>query len=217
MDPAGNHILYAYSPAGKLISVTDQVGNQTSLAYRDDPAHYLSSITTARDPNPDPGIRRAWSRLARTAGQQHPRQDYDLADNREVIADRLGNETTLVFDARGNIVAATDPLGHTFIMTYDANDNETRIVSPSGGVTEYTYDSHGNLRAESNARGGLVSDLRPVQQPTELALPGRSKNQLHVRCRGESTAATDGTGATTRFALDAMGRVDEANQRRGEL
>jgi RHS repeat-associated protein len=149
LDPAGNPLTYTYDAAGDLVTFTNQVGLGSSYTYLADPAHYLAEmseecgcgapfIRTEYDPS---------GRLINTTdalGHAAP-QSYDLANNTEIVADREGHETTLVFDDRGNILSQTDPLGATTTVTYDAADNQTSITDPRNHTTTNTFDARGNL------------------------------------------------------------------------
>ncbi len=46
-------------------------------------------------------------------GNQIDRRDYDLLNNKGIVRDGNGNATTLIYDARGNVLEEIDPLGQT--------------------------------------------------------------------------------------------------------
>ena len=155
IDPAGNSILYQYTAAGDLLSVTDQVANTWTMSYLSEPVHYLAAMTDPRGVETlsleydDDG------RLVATGdalGNQVT-QSYDLPNNTEIVGDRLGNETSLVFDDRGNITSITDPLGNVTGITYDAADNQTSITDPRGFTSHAEYDSQGNVTRATDAEG----------------------------------------------------------------
>ena len=191
LDTAGNPLTYTYTSSGDLESFEDQVGNVTSMTYLDAPAHYLESIT---DPRGIQVLSLAYDENGRLTGQgdalgNSTAQSYDLANNTEVIADRLGNETTLVFDDRGNITEERDPLGFSTFYQYDANDNEIAITNKRGFTTNYEYDSRGNVTKITDALGG------------EMLMTFNFENDM--------TSMTDELGRLAQYVFDAAGNQVE--------
>ena len=84
---------------------------------------------------------------------------YDLANDRQVVKDQLGNETVYVYDDRGNVLTEIDAVGKITKRKYDGENNllEETLITPETGVTgyvsRYTYDSQGNQLTRTNAMG----------------------------------------------------------------
>ena len=191
LDTAGNPLAYTYTTSGDLESFTDQVGNVTTMTYLDDPKHHLQSITDPRDIEV---LSLAYDENGRLTGQgdalgNSTAQSYDLENNTEIIADRLGNETTLVFDDRGNITQEIDPLGFSTIYQYDGDDNEIAITNRRGFTTNYEYDDRGNVTKITDALGG------------EMTMTFNATNDL--------TSMTDQLGRLTQYGYDAAGNQIE--------
>ncbi|MEM7474531.1 MAG: putative Ig domain-containing protein [Planctomycetota bacterium] len=190
-DPAGKTIDYTYTPLGDLESVTDQISQRTSMTYLSEPLHYLESIT---DPRGNRALSLGYDEQGRLTGQgdalgNSTTQTYDLPNNTEVIADRLGNETTLVFDDRGNITEERDPLGNSVLYAYDANDNEIRITNKRGFASDYEYDAIGNVTKVTDALNGVTSAT--------------------YNARNDVTSFTDELSRTTNYRYDSAGNLTE--------
>ena len=191
LDTSGNPLTYTYTSSGDLESFEDQVGNVTSMTYLDDPGHYLESIT---DPRGIQVLSLGYDEEGRLTGEgdalgNSTARVYDLANNTEVISDRLGNETTLVFDDRGNITEERDPLGFSTFFQYDINDNEIAITNKRGFTTDFEYDDRGNITKITDALDG------------EMFMTFNSTNDV--------TSITDELGRTTEYVYDASGNLNE--------
>ena len=210
VDPAGNAIIYRYSSAGDLASVTDRVSEVTSMAYLGSPAHYLESVTDARGIkifslvyDDDGRIIGHVDALGETASFS-----YDLPNNQEKVTDRLGNETTLTFDDRGNITGRKDPLGFSVTTTYDANDNATSITDERGFTTRYEYDERRNVTRVVDALGKeMTTTYNAANDPlTSVDVLGHTKSATYDS-RGNLATVTDAKGGTQSYVFDATGRL----------
>ncbi|WP_341403488.1 PKD domain-containing protein [Luteolibacter soli] len=230
-DPAGEKILYGYDTAGRLQSVTDRTGEVTSFHYEDTAfPNYLTRIT---DPRGVDAIRTEFDddgRMVRQidAAGNAVEFEHDLADNREIIRDRLGNVTIHEYDDRGNILKTTDALDGVTSYTYDANDNETSVASPLGLVTSRTYDSNNNLLTETDPAGHASTytydaKRRPLTSADALGHttsleydgvgnlihmtdPGNAVTTIHYDGNGNVSGVVDATGRGNGSTYDSKGR-----------
>ena len=209
-DPDGNHLDYVYDEAGDLVSVTDQVGDTTTLSYLADRPHFLTQSVDSLGHTDFTATFDDSGRL-QTLGDalgNQTTQSYDLPAQQEIIADRLGNESTVVFDDRGNIVANTGPLGAEFLITYDDNNNETSVTDPLGRVTQFQYDVNGNITQTIDPDGGVwqqtfsdANDLLTTTNPlgqTTARVYDNSGNVLQV---------VNAAGEVTSYSYDSKGRA----------
>jgi RHS repeat-associated protein len=209
-DPAGGQLHYEYSTQGNLIRLTDQTGNVTAMDYLSEPAHYLKTVT---DPRGNEILQLQYDAAGRliatgdalgNSAQQH----YDLANNRETVADRLGNETTLVFDDRGNIVESISPEGYSTKFAYDADDNQIAVTNARGLTTHMEFDDRGNLLSVRNALGdegrtAFNSFNDPISSTDQL---GRT-SMASYDALGNLVLFTDASGNQQQLQYDAQGRV----------
>jgi RHS repeat-associated protein len=109
----------AYTPAGRLTSVTDPAGRKLSFTYSG------SHIATARDP------------LGRTY-----RYGYSATGNLVKVTDPLGRSWSFTYDGKHRLVALTDPRGGKTANTYNASGRVTAQVDPDGGKTTWSYSGN---------------------------------------------------------------------------
>jgi len=156
--------------------------------------------------------------------------DHNLADHVETVTDRLGNPTTYVYDARGNVIetidaygnrttrtyddagnelSVTDPLGHTITSTYDADGNRISITDPLGNTTTKTYDACGNVLSTTDPLGNTTTNTYD-DNGNLVAVTDPLGNTTHTRydANGNPTAWFDAEGnQTAAFAFDPDGNL----------
>ncbi len=77
--------------------------------------------------------------------------DYDLRFRKPVrVQNALGNVTTMVYDAKGNLTSLTDAENETTTFTYTAQGQLETVTDPLGRVSRFAYDSNGNLLETTN-------------------------------------------------------------------
>ena len=134
---------------------------------------------------------------------------YDAAGNRVSVIDAAGNteslqyaagtnsltavtnalnqQTTLAYDALGNVTQVQDPVGGLLNFTYDAAGRLTQFTDPTGSSSRLTYDSNGNQVASQDPRGNI----------TQMSYDGLFR----------LVAIRDSKGQTTQYQFDAKDRV----------
>jgi RHS repeat-associated protein len=207
VGPDGAATLYAYDAQGDLESVTNPDAETTR--YRYDGEHRLAEIEDPRGVVVSTNEFDAEGRLVGTTdalGQSFV-FEHRLADNEELVWDRLGNRTLFTYDERGNVVreenalaqvtrrsfdandqllSETDPLEQTTTYTY-TNRNLVSTTDPLGNVTRFSYDGGGRVLAVTDPRGALTTNA--------------------YDSRGNLTRTTDPLGQVTSFTYDSRGRV----------
>ncbi len=150
LAPDGVTVDYAYDSTGDLTSVTDDDGRVTGLTYYSEPAHYLKSVT---DPLGRVGTSYEYDaagRLVATVDADGKRslQAWDPAGFTGTITDRNGRVTSLVYDARGNVLFETNALGQVTSYAYGDPvnpDKQTSRTDALGQTTTWGYDARGNI------------------------------------------------------------------------
>jgi RHS repeat-associated protein len=169
-DPLGNQTSYSYDAVGNKLSATDAASRTTSYTY--DPVNRLASVIAAD--------------LTTTS------YTFDLAGNLTGRTDANNHTTTYAYDADGRRTTVTSPIGQTWTTAYDAAGNVIQTVDANGnatqtagdGTTTKTYDRAGRLT------GIDYSDATPdVSFAYDAA--------------GNRTTMTDGAGTETRAYDDA--------------
>ena len=102
-----------------------------------------------------------------------------------------GDETTMTYDANGNVLTATAPdsLGNVKkTFTYDAKNNPLTVTDAKGNVTSYSYDASGNLLT--------------------VKLNGTQVASYTYNANGQELTATDANSHTTTYTYDTAGNVE---------
>ena len=146
-DPMGNVQAYAYDANGDLVSHTTATGDTSRYAY--DRQHNLIDVRNA-------------------LGTQVTRNDYDASGRLIAMTDANGKAITFTHNPSANEELVTDRLGSQTRIVYDAQGNVTsqqRAVTINGtlvsAITTSTYDAQGQ---RDLARRILMDFVR--QRPT---------------------------------------------------
>lgn len=202
VDPAGNSIEYSYNTHGDLISVSDAADLTTRFVYRTDQPHFLDHVV---DPLNRMAQRTEYDENGRItavidAAGNRTEQNFDPENFTGTTTDANGNVTTLVYNARGNVLEETDPLGNT--MFYEYNDPrhpdlETRIINGRGMITDREYDDRGNVM--KIVERGTLAD--PLPDPIETTFTYDAGNWVK--------SITNAQDHTTTFRYDSAGNLLE--------
>ncbi len=238
-DPEGNSLTYEYDVAGNLITVADRLQQTTRFTY--DPTHLLLDIQDARGITPIRNEYDANGRLLRTmdAFGKTIELNYDLADHREVVTDRLGHSRVLEYDARGNVSRETDalgkvtnrtfddhdqllsetnPLNQTTSYTYDSGRNLISVRDPLGHTTGYNYNARGQVLTATNARGKTTrSTYDAAGNRLQTTDPLGHLTTFSYDSRGNLLASTDARGAVTRSTYDGYGNLTQQTDALGTV
>lgn len=158
MDGLGNSFQYGYAEG--VTSITDPAGDTTSHLHNGS-----GVLTEAKD----------------EAGQSTT-VTADSNNNRQGIADQLGNDLTVNYDlASGNVSSIRDAENNLFSFTYVARNLDNGIVEydltradyPDGSFELWVYDSRGNISQYTdlaehawvytyNDQGNRLTETNPV-------------------------------------------------------
>jgi RHS repeat-associated protein len=194
-NPADYTTSYAYDRADRRTSVTDPLGDQTTLTY-DAVGNRLSS----RDAN---GHTTAFG--------------YDAFNRlRTITAPDLG-VTTYTYDAAGNLTSRTDAKGHVTTYAYGPDNRRTGVTSPTGQRWSTAYDPDGNVTVTIDANGNAT----PASGDGTTSFAYDRAGQLNAIDYSDSTPdvslaydpagnriqMTDGAGTEVR-TYDVVGRLE---------
>ncbi|MEZ6136168.1 MAG: putative Ig domain-containing protein [Pirellulaceae bacterium] len=194
-------VSYRYDVRGDLVSFTNQIGLETTYEYLSAPAHYLERVIDHRGQEvlevqyDDEG---RYVGVFDAAGNLVDSRGYDSDRNTAIIRDARGNETTLIYDDRGNVLTETDPLGNVTVRRYEDPVNpdlETTIIDRDGYITKQEFDERGNLLVIRQ----LGTESNPLVSPSVTTFTYDQQNNV--------TSITNALGNTTTFAYDAKGNL----------
>ncbi|XPS88777.1 hypothetical protein Dvar_67960 [Desulfosarcina variabilis str. Montpellier] len=180
--PNGIILNYEYdSTTGRLVSITDVLGNRVAHGYDDqgniiETGYLLASGTRTflerfdyQHPN-RPG--KLWKQI--NPDDSFFEYAYDSVGNLYQVTDPEGRTTTyghdllgrqasvvqpgtvatdLNYDVQGNLVLVTDPESRTTEYVVDDLGRTVTVNSPDTGTTRYAYDAAGNLTSKTDANG----------------------------------------------------------------
>lgn len=168
---SGQYLQVTYSGAGRIQTITDNLGRQTTFSYdganeRLGVAQYYDGRSANYTYNLSAGpAQHALTRVDNSCCN-HRYFDFDpqgrlagthLEGNAEAVSftygtagkvtvtDALGGASRFYFDHRGLLVKSEDPLGHAVHLDFDDNYNLVRLTDPAGRSYDYAYDGWGNL------------------------------------------------------------------------
>jgi RHS repeat-associated protein len=179
-DPLGNTTSVSYDTYGNATSVIDPLGHQTTYVYNG-----MGQPTSMTD-----------------AMQDTTQFTYDFADLIG-ITDPMLNTTSLFNDGAGRLVQRTDPLGHTTKYQYNNYNQLTQITDALQGITTLTYDPNGNLHT--------VEDARQNQNQTNNEMTYAHDLFDHLSTR------TDPLQRLETYVFDQLGNLTSFTDRRGKV
>ncbi|MFZ2032019.1 MAG: DUF6531 domain-containing protein, partial [Vitreimonas sp.] len=133
-------IAYGYDAFGRVSTITDQLGTQTTRSY------YANGLL--QDEIQAAGSGRDESKTRRT---------YDQAGHVLTVTTAYGATeaatTSYVYDGQGNVSRITDARGNQTNFTYDKLGHVLTKTDAASGVTSYQYNGFGNVKQITDARG----------------------------------------------------------------
>ncbi len=211
-----------YASDGALTSITDALGNATSVTSHTSGGRPLvivdpNSVTTTLAYDTDKQ-RLATSTVTTTAGSLTTTNTYDTAGMLHSVQKPDGSTLTNGYDAADRLTSVTDLFGNSTVYTLDAMGDKTqtqwkdttstvqrsttatfdalgRMLTNVGGVsqtTTYTYDKNGNVLTVKDP------DLNTVTKTYDAL------NRL-------KTSADPSPGSTTTYTYDPHNRLTNVN------
>lgn len=177
INPDGGEISYGYDSLGRVISITDPLGNISKKEYHTnsllkadvDPTgkkttYAYDNVGNLIDTRDSYGnlYKNTYDKLNRVIKTTHPNgyyEDYTYdADGLLLSVKKSGKDlTTNSYDKNGNLTKVTYPDLSFEERTYDSEDNLTSFKDRDGLVTNYSYDTEGQLLSETKADGTKLS------------------------------------------------------------
>ena len=183
VDPMGRPTTYRFNGNGFLVSITNALGQTTSL-QRDSVTNQLISATdplarstlweydtagnVVRSTDPAGNVRRfeyepVFNKLTTITDAlgQISSFEYDSKGNLTAMVDPEQNlkpiaqrlKTTLIYNSLGQLLTLRDVLGNVATFGYDANGNLITTTDPLGNTTRRTYDLASRLTVYVDPRG----------------------------------------------------------------
>lgn len=206
---------------GRLMSVTDALGETTSYTYN------LKTNTTTITYPPDAGGNVGTATIV-----------YSSAGDVLSSTDPLGHTTTNVYDSNRNLTSTTDPMGQITSYTYDSNGNKTSTTYPKtatssnttstttynqyseptqatdelGNTRYFNYDVNLNPQNITDSLGTVAGYQFSSNGTMQAGAVGVDINaqpslatQFTYDAYGNTLTRTDALGRTTSYTYDSLG------------
>lgn len=203
---------YSYDRAGRLISVTDPLGNTTSRRY--DKRGRLVQVVSALGNLQFFSYDAVGRRISETDPNNHTKHwHYDRAGRVIAETDALGHVTRKMYNPAGLLSTLIDPRGNVYRFDYDSAGRQTGMVYPDGSRESSRYDAVGNKRSFTN-RAGVVQHFTYDNRNRVLSSEWSDHSET-------VTMAYDAAGRTIlqenefsriTFSYDAAGRLAAETQ-----
>ncbi len=203
---------YGYDRMGRLMSVTDAIGNSTrftrdplgritarilpngaNLSYRYDALGNFVAETDALGKRHDYRYD-AMGRIVQINDPDRAKTDmaYHPAGWPVQITDAMGNKTRIWRDKAGRFLRSRSPAGVSPVTRYDALGQPRKILHPSGLIEYRRYDKTGNAVL-----------IRLATESGRILRSWRYRYDAHDRL----LEAVNAAGHAARYAYDALGRI----------
>jgi RHS repeat-associated protein len=242
---SGQSVIIAYNAAGRIQSVTDSVGRQTTFTYDAADEHllmvqdydeqitsysYISGQGAAREHalteiSYPGGTHRYFSydaqgRLSGTSRDGNAEEvTFAYEAGKVTTTDALGDSSKFYFDHRGLLVKTEDALGNAVYMSFDDYYNLTALTDPAGRSYTYGYDSRGNL-VRSTDPLGYVTRFGYAGAFNRLTTVTDAKNNVTsygYDINGNLYSITYADGSIESWGYDSLGDPTSWTNRRGNV
>lgn len=207
-DARGNLTQYGYDDAGRLISRTDALGQQTLYTYTNDLLTQVEIGKTIAEGegqvtklNYDARGRLTSMQRKDDAGTWQTFETYalDSEGRRLTSTDAVSRTTTFTYDLLGRVATVKDPLNKTTTFSYDAAGNRTSVTDALTRMTAFEYD-----------------DLNRQTAMVEGGISPSPRTEYTYDAVGNLTSVKDAENRTTLYANDALSRRTSVIQPLGQ-
>jgi RHS repeat-associated protein len=217
---------YQINGANALTSITDPVGNVTSVQYdaNNNPTsvqtplgtwtfQYDASGNLLQETSPT-GVTRTLTydnnnsvlTDTTTDSSGHTIEAINFTRNNagQALTETDASGTyTFTYTAGGQVASETDPNGLTLNYVYDANNNLTQLTDSAGGETDYTYNSQNQLIQQVSTASG--------QTPLVVTFTYAANGKVATETRYGDLAQTVVLGST-QYTYNSQNQVTELKQ-----
>ncbi len=192
---------YTYDKAGRLTSLTDQLG---TIRYAYDKNGNVLTVADSQGT-----ITREYDALNRVTSYTDARgntirYDYDEFGNLTELTYPNGEKVIYTHDKNGNRKNATDWEGRTTAYEYDRNSRLVKTIRPDGTVETRTYDKAGQLLTILDKKGSQTVNSQEYAYDI-------SGNITEVKASQKGEMQVSGDIANTSMEYDKTNRLIKYN------
>lgn len=184
---------YGYDALGRLLEVTNALGNKTRYAY--DAVGNIVGKTDA---------------LGRVTSYR-----YDLRGLLTQQTNPLGEMTRLLYDGNGNTTGIQHPDGNTVVYEYDPMNRLTQILYHDGKKVQYAYDAIGRRTSMTDALGTTTYAYDALNRLTEVTDTANRTIRYEWTPTGQRSKVTYPDGGVVSYQYDLMDRMTQVTDPRG--
>ena len=200
-DLAGKDLDYVYDGQGRLEAFVDRENHATQFRYENPLFPYY--LTRIVDPRGVPALRSEYDasgKLIRHTDADGKVTEFDRGLDAtglfEKVTDRLGRETTIYYNERGNVTLKIDPLGAQTRFDYWPDSDRLKFETDHyGNIKARAYDAQGNVIVETTGASATDDPQNPI-----TGYVSRTTYNSH----GGPTQMTDASGRVQTFAYDPV-------------
>jgi YD repeat-containing protein len=227
----------AYSDFGELESVTNALGNVTSIAERSPtglPVVLVDENGIETELGYDSRDRLVGSRVKGAAGDAVTAYTYDAANLLTAVTLPDGSRLTYEYDDAHRLTAIANELGERIEYTLDEMGNRTvEVLRADGGaivrsqtrafdelgrllehlgaasqVTAFGYDTNGNLTSTTDPLSGVLAQaFDPLDRLVQQTDPESGVTTYAYDAEDNLVSVTDPRGLTTTYTYNGFGEV----------
>ncbi len=197
-DAKGNNTHREYDDLGRVVSITNALGEQTTYRYTTDNLTQIEFGRTAAD-----------------GEGQITQFVYDGDNNlieiqrKDDVGDFLTFET-YSYDTEGNRLSVTDAESRTAQFAHDALNRFTSTTDALGNTSAFAYDAAGNLTKTTDAllreTQNFYDDLDRLIRTEQAGVNPAAITQMDYDVAGNVVSVTDPENNTTSFTYNGLSR-----------
>lgn len=208
-DARDNLTEFVYDDRGRLITVTNPLGEQTIYTYSND---RLELVETGRTAAAGEG---------QVTKYLYDGRDRVIGVQRKSDSGAFVTQQTLRLDSEGRRIGVIDALNRTTLIGYDLLGRVAMIVDPAGKTTQFAYDARGNRVSITDALSRQIryeyDDLDRVVAKIEAATVPGGRTELSYDAAGNLVALEDAENHTTIFQFNSLSQKTRVTQPGGQF
>ena len=190
-DPNGGQVSYGYDDRGNVVSVVNELGQETVYQY--DAFGNITQMTTP--------------------GGSQTTYEYDSLGRNVKITDALNQSEYRTYDMLGNLAGTKDRKGQTAQFTYDSM-NRLKMEARGGNPIFYTYDDFGNRKTLTDQAGGISYSYSYTynNRLETINAPGGKSITYGYDDVGNVTSVNGYNGQTVSYQYDTANRLQAVSE-----